>query len=47
MVKNLSEADAKSVLGVAGQNTRNGQIRADEFLPELRDRKSTRLNSSH
>ena len=42
MVKNLSEADAKSVLGVAGQNTRNGQIRADEFLPELRGKKAVR-----
>ena len=42
MVKNLSEADAKSVLGVAGQNTRNGQIRADEFLPELRGKEAVR-----
>jgi hypothetical protein len=42
MVKSLSEADAKSTLGVAGDNTRNGQIRADEFLPELRGRKAIR-----
>lgn len=42
MVKNLSEAEAKSILGVAGDNTRNGQIRADEFLPELRGRKAVR-----
>jgi len=42
MVRKLSEADAKSTLGVAGDNTRNGQIRADEFLPELRGRKAIR-----
>jgi len=42
MVKKLSEAEAKSTLGVAGQNTRNGQIRADEFLPELRGRRAIR-----
>ena len=42
MVKNLSEAEAKSTLGVAGDNTHNGQIRADEFLPELRGRKAVR-----
>jgi hypothetical protein len=42
MVKNLSEAEAKTVLGVAGQNTLNGQIRADEFLPELRGKKAVR-----
>jgi hypothetical protein len=42
MVKNLSEAEAKVVLGVAGQNTSNGQIRADEFLPELRGKKAVR-----
>jgi len=42
MVKNLSEAEAKSILGVAGDNTYNGQIRADEFLPELRGKKAVR-----
>jgi hypothetical protein len=42
MVKKLSEAKAKSTLGVAGQNTQNGQIRADEFLPELRGKKAIR-----
>jgi hypothetical protein len=42
MVQKLSEAEAKSILGVAGDNTRNGQIRADEFLPELRGRKAVR-----
>lgn len=40
MVKKLSESQAKSTLGVAGDNTSNGQIRADEFLPELRGRKA-------
>ena len=42
MVKKLSEAKAKSTLGVAGDNTHNGQIRADEFLPELRGKKAVR-----
>ena len=42
MVKKLSETEAKQVLGVAGDNTYNGQIRADEFLPELRGRKAIR-----
>lgn len=42
MVKTLSEAESKTVLGVAGQNTLNGQIRADEFLPELRGKKAVR-----
>ena len=42
MVRKLSEADAKSILGVAGDNTRNGNIRSDEFLPELRGRKAIR-----
>lgn len=42
MVKKLSEAKAKSTLGVSGDNTRNGQIRSDEFLPELRGRKAIR-----
>jgi hypothetical protein len=42
MVKRLSEAESKKVLGVAGDNTYNGQIRADEFLPELRGKKAIR-----
>jgi len=40
MVKQLSETEAKQILGVAGENTRNGQIRADEFLPELRGKRA-------
>ena len=42
MVKKLSETEAKKILGVAGDNTYNGQIRADEFLPELRGKKAIR-----
>ncbi len=42
MVKKLSEAAAKATLGVAGDNTHNGQIRSDEFLPELRGKKAIR-----
>ena len=42
MVKKLSESKAKSTLGIAGDNTHNGQIRADEFLPELRGKKAIR-----
>jgi len=40
--KTLSEGKAKTILGVSGSNTHNGQIRADEFLPELRGRKAIR-----
>ena len=41
-MKKLSQAKATQTLGVAGDNTHNGQIRADEFLPELRGSKSIR-----
>jgi len=40
MAKMLSESESKQILGVAGDNTRNGQIRADEFLPELRGKRA-------
>src|SRR6056297_2754772 len=40
MVKRLSETESKQILGVAGENVRNGQIRADEFLPELRGKRA-------
>jgi len=40
MVKRLSETEAKTILGVAGENTHNGQIRSDEFLPELRGKRA-------
>jgi len=38
--KTLSEGKAKTILGVSGSNVQNGQIRADEFLPELRGKKA-------
>ena len=38
--KKLSETKATKTLGVAGDNTHNGQIRADEFLTDLRGRKA-------
>ena len=40
--KKLTEGTAKSTLGVAGDNTRSGQIRADEFIPELRGKNAIR-----
>ena len=40
MAKKLSETESKQTLGVAGDNTHNGQIRADEFLPELRGKRA-------
>ena len=42
MAKKLSPSKAQATLGVAGDNTHNGQIRADEFLPELRGTKAIR-----
>ena len=42
MAKSLSETQSTKTLGVAGDNTHNGQIRADEFLPDLRGRKAIR-----
>ena len=42
MAKKLSETEAKTILGIAGDNTHNGQIRADEFLPELRGKRAIR-----
>lgn len=40
MAKSLSETESKQILGVSGTNVRNGQIRSDEFLPELRGRRA-------
>jgi hypothetical protein len=40
MAKMLSESESKQILGIAGDNTNNGQIRADEFLPELRGKRA-------
>jgi hypothetical protein len=42
MAKKLSETEATQILGIAGDNTQNGQIRADEFLPELRGKRAIR-----
>lgn len=36
MADKISEAEAKSILGVASYNTHNGTFRADEFLAELK-----------
>jgi len=40
MVKKLSKSEATQILGIAGDNTHNGNIRADEFLAELRGKKA-------
>lgn len=42
MVKKLSQTESTGILGISGENTINGQIRADEFLPELRGKKAIR-----
>lgn len=39
-MKRLSETASKIELGVPGRNTYTGEIRADEFLPELRGKKA-------
>jgi len=41
-MKSLSETESKQILGVAGDNVTNGQIRSDEFLPELRGKRAIR-----
>ena len=40
MAARLSESKSKATLGVSGSNVRDGQIRADEFLPDLRGKKA-------
>jgi len=42
MASKLSETQSKAILGVSGSNVHNGNIRADEFLPELRGKKAIR-----
>ena len=42
MVKKLSQTESTAILGISGENTINGQIRSDEFLPELRGKKAIR-----
>ena len=39
-MKKLSKTAAQQTLGVAGANTKHGNIRADEFLPELRGQRA-------
>ena len=41
-MKALAEGKAKIELGTGGENTRNGQIRADEFLNSLRGKRAIR-----
>lgn len=38
--KTLSEPEAKKILGVSSSNIHTGNFRSDEFLPELKCRKS-------
>lgn len=45
MAKNLSETEAKKVLGVSGQNTRIGTFYSDEFLPNLRGQRAIKKYS--
>lgn len=40
MVQRPLESDRKKILGIAGDNTYNGQIRADEFIPALRGKRA-------
>ena len=40
MAKKLSETEAKRILGVASANTKYGDFRADEFLPELKGKRA-------
>lgn len=42
MNQNLSEPASKKILGVYGKNTYRGEIRADEFLTELKGKKAIR-----
>lgn len=42
MVKQLSKTESRNVIGVEGTNTRNGTLKADEFLPELRGKRAIR-----
>ena len=42
MPRKLSQTKATQTLGVSGQNVRNGQIRSDEFIPELRGKAAIR-----
>jgi hypothetical protein len=39
-MQKLPKGQAQKTLGVAGDNTKHGQIRADEFIPELRGQRA-------
>lgn len=41
-MKKLAEGTAKVEIGIGGDHTRNGQIRSDEFLAELRGKRAIR-----
>lgn len=40
--KQLSVTEGQKILGVAGTSTRNGTLKADELLPELRGKRAIR-----
>lgn len=40
MAKELSKTEATKVLGVSGQNTRNGSFYSDDFLPQLKGQRA-------
>ena len=39
-MKKLSEELGKIEIGIGGTNTKDGTIRADEFIPELRGKRA-------
>lgn len=41
-MKKLAEGTAKIEIGIGGEHTRNGQLRSDEFLAELRGKRAIR-----
>lgn len=41
--KQLSVTEGQKILGVAGTSTRNGNLKSDEFLPELRGKRAIRM----
>ena len=43
MTKQLSKTESKTVMGVAGQNTKTGNFYSDEFIPELKGNKAIKV----
>jgi hypothetical protein len=41
-MQKLPKGQAQKIMGIAGDNTKHGQIRADEFIPELRGQKAVK-----